>query len=91
MNDPEYTKEARTEIKDIKEMAKARGGVSGVVINAGDLTKALGFTSDKVQCVVNAMDDEKERDDEILQQPPSGSGSSLTILYKIKEFRRDKL
>lgn len=66
-----------------------RRGADHVEINAGELHRTLGGYPGKghqMPLCCEAMYFARQPDDEILMQPPSRHGASLTIRYKLPRF-----
>jgi len=83
-----YTDDTKKKIVDIMKWAKANGIVE-VTINAGELGKALSLygpgCDNNVRSVYLGMKDVMEKDDLIINEPPSGEGgASFTIKYKVR-------
>ena len=72
---------AKTYINGCKRMAFEAGN-DNVILRCGDIQKDLGVTN-RVPSVCQAMRDCMQPSDVVLEEPPSGFSTRLTIQYKL--------
>ena len=72
------------ELDAIFSFAEAKH-LTAIILKSGDLHRLVGDypgTNHRMPVCCNVMRKNMKRDDEVLSEPPSGEGASLTIKYQ---------
>jgi len=83
---PPTKQDFQNKLKEIFIKAQKIDGICGILIRAGDLHRAVGDypgPNHRMPVCCETMKNNMGPEDKIINEPPSGQGASLTILYKI--------
>ena len=82
---PFTTQDFAGEIQRILAQEEA-AGKTDVTLKSGDIHRRVGVypaSNHRMPCCCDAMKKQMSAGDEIVSEPPSGKGASLTVLYRL--------